>query len=87
MTGRSVLRVRNAFPAGQVLPPLTTPKSEDRPWVKVAIEWDDGRTSDTFGHAVRWTAQAVEVAFTGPDGLGRLEWFRTDIVQPREPNR
>lgn len=77
----TVLRVLNAFPAGQVTPPVTTPARADRPTVTVTIEWDDGRRSTVVGRAVRWTAEAVLVAFSGPDGFGRQEWFNTDVVR------
>ena len=79
--GAAMLRVLNAFPAGQVTPPVTTPERGDRPLVTVVIDWDDGRTSRVVGSAVRWTREAVLVAFSGPDGLGRQEWFAADVVQ------
>jgi hypothetical protein len=76
-----VLRVRNAYPAGEVTPPVTTPDRHDRPVVTVDVEWEDGRTSTVAGSALRWTADAVLVAFSGPDGLGRQEWFSSEVVR------
>lgn len=76
----TVLRALNAFPAGQVTPPVTTPPRADRPTVTVVVQWEDGRNGTVAGTAVGWTAEAVLVAFSGPDGLGRQEWFRTDDV-------
>lgn len=83
--GRTMLQVRNRFPAGKIAPPVTTPEPEDRPMVMVSIEWDDGRRTDTAGTALRWTDQAVLVAFSGMDGLGRQEWFAADLVKRRKP--
>jgi hypothetical protein len=77
----TVLRVLNAFPAGQVKPPVTTPDRMDRPGVAVAVRWEDGRSGTVFGNAVGWTAEAVLVAFSGPDGLGRQEWFSVEDVR------
>ena len=75
------LRVCNVYPAGRVMPPVTTPERSDRPTVTVVIEWDDGRTGKVAGSAVRWTSEAILVAFSGPDGFGRQEWFSTDVVR------
>jgi hypothetical protein len=77
----AVLRVLNAFPAGQVTPPVTTPARADRPSVTVVVHWEDGRTGKVAGSAVGWTVDAVLVAFSGPDGLGRQEWFGTEDVR------
>jgi hypothetical protein len=77
---RTVLRVVNAFPAGQVTPPVTTADPDQRPTVTVDVRWEDGRRGTVVGTAVQWTAQAVLVAFSGPDGLGRKEWFRPEDV-------
>jgi hypothetical protein len=76
-----LLRVENSFPAGRVRPPVTTPEPVDRPRVEVSIEWSDGRTSTIAGSAWCWTADAVLVAFSGPDGLGRQEWFPSGAVR------
>lgn len=76
-------RVINAYPAGQVNPPVTTPAPRERPLVSVSIEWDDGRTGTIVGSAICWTAEAVLVAFSGPDGLGRQEWFEVQAVSRR----
>lgn len=75
------LQVRNSLPPGQISPPVTTPPRADRPSVVVAVEWDDGRRADVAGTAVSWTADAVLVAFSGPDGRGRQAWFPSPLVQ------
>jgi len=77
----TVLRVLNAFPAGQVTPPVTTPEPAGRPTVTVDVRWEDGRSGRVVGTAVKWTTEAVLVAFSGPDGLGRREWFRPEDVR------
>lgn len=78
-----MIRVRNSYPAGQVTPPVTTAEPQARPLVMVCVEWQDGRKASIGGSAIRWTAEAVLVAFTGPDGLGRQEWFSIENVRPR----
>jgi hypothetical protein len=79
----NVPRVANAYPAGRVTRPVTTPPTEDRPLVTAAVEWDDGRTADAHGVALNWSSEAVQVMFTGPDGLRRQQWMPTDAVRRR----
>ena len=77
------LRVANAYPAGLITPPGFTPPADDRPLVTAEVEWDDGRTIDAHGVAVSWNGDAVQVMFTGPDGLRRRQWMPTDAVRRR----
>jgi hypothetical protein len=79
----NVPRVANAYPAGRVTRPVTTAPADDRPLVTTAVEWDDGRTGDSQGVALSWSSEAVQVMFTGPDGLRRREWMPTDAVRRR----
>jgi hypothetical protein len=76
-------RVANGYPAGRVTRPVTTASPDDRPLVTAAIEWDDGRVGDAHGVALSWSSEAVQVMFTGPDGLRRQEWMPTEAVRRR----
>jgi hypothetical protein len=78
----NVLRVANTYPAGLITPPVITPPA-DGPLVTAAIEWDDGRTGDAHGVALSWNSEAIQVTFTGPDGIRRREWMPVDVVRRR----
>jgi hypothetical protein len=80
-----VLRVANAYPAGLITPPVTTPPAAERPLVTAAVQWDDGRSGDVHGVALSWNSDAILVLFTGPDGIRRQVWMPVDVVRKRRP--